>query len=104
MSFNGNEGAIISLKDASELTANYRATIQTGDIIAHFVGRQKLLDLLNQPACMGVRIYYGLNNQGEKKLVLVGADSQENDLEKGVIVDELDTCPPSCSTANDLNS
>lgn len=104
MSFNGNEGVVISLKDASDLTANYRATIAAGDTIAQFVGKQKLLDILNQSNCAGVRIYYGLDNQGEKCLVLVGADTNEDDLDKGVIVDNLIKCPTLCSTANSLNS
>ena len=93
-----------SLADAADLTANYRATISTGDTIAMFVGRNKLLDILNQPGCMGVRIYYGLDSKGEKRMVLVGASSNEDDMEKGVIVDHLDACPTMCSSANSLNS
>ena len=104
MSFNGNEGTIISLADASDLTADYRATISPGDTIAQFVGRNKLLDILNQTDCMGVRIYYGIDKNGEKRLVLVGADGNENDLFKGIIVDNLIKCPTNCSSANDLNS
>jgi hypothetical protein len=104
MSFNGNEGSIISLADAADLTADYRATITPGDTIAQFVGRNKLIDILNQSDCMGVRIYYGLDKNGEKRLVLVGADSNEDDLYKGVIVDNLHRCPPKCSSTNDLNS
>jgi hypothetical protein len=61
-SFFGKNMSLISLADASDLTANYRATISTGDTIALFVGRNKLLDILNQPGCMGVRIYFGSTN------------------------------------------
>jgi hypothetical protein len=104
MAFNGNEGSIISLNDTADLTANFRATISSGDTIAMFVGRNKLLDILNQHNCMGIRIYYGLDKQGEKKLILVGALSNEDDMEKGIIVDELLECPTHCSTANSLNS
>ena len=104
MSFNGNEGAAITLADAADLTANYRATITSGDTIAQFIGRNKLLDILNQPNCMGVRIYYGLDKQGDKKLVLVGATANEDDMETGVLVDNLAACPPRCSSPNDLNS
>ena len=34
MSFNGNEGEFVTLNDASRWTANYRNTIQPGDVIA----------------------------------------------------------------------
>ena len=95
MSFNGNEGSPITLADAADLTANYRATISPGN---------RLLDILNQTGCMGVRIYFGLDKNGEQELVLVGADSNEQDMEKGVIIDQLTPCPTICSSSNPLNS
>ena len=104
MSFNGNEGSAITLTEASDLTANYRATISPGDRIALFVGRNRLLDILNQSGCMGVRIYFGIDKNGEQELVLVGADSDEDDMEKGVIIDHLQACPTRCSKSNALNS
>jgi hypothetical protein len=104
MSFNGNEGSAITLAEAAELTANYRATISPGDQLGLFVGRNHLLAILNQSGCMGVRMYYGINKYGEKQLVLVGAASNENDMEKGIIVDRLRPCPTHCSSSNPLNS
>ena len=41
MSFNGNEGEFVTLNDASRWTANYRNTIQPGDTIAEFQGKEK---------------------------------------------------------------
>jgi hypothetical protein len=104
MSFNGNEGSVITLADAADLTANYRATISPGDRLGLFVGRNRLLDILNQSGCMGVRLYYGLDKNGDPELVLVGATSNEDDMEKGVIVDNLISCPIRCSSPNPLNS
>ncbi len=104
MSFNGNEGSVITLADAADLTANYRATISPGDRLGLFVGRNRLLDILNQTGCMGVRLYFGLDKNGDPELVLVGATSNENDMEKGVIVDGLLPCPVRCSSPNPLNS
>jgi hypothetical protein len=49
-------------------------------------------------------MYYGINKDGEKQLVLVGATSNENDMEKGIIVDHLLKCPTHCSSSNPLNS
>ena len=104
MSFNGNEGEFVTLSDASRWTANYRNTIQPGEIIASFAGKEKLLELLNQEGCMGARIYYAINDEGKKNLVIVGADENENDLENGLILERTVSCPPFCSKKNRLNS
>lgn len=104
MSFNGTEGTVVTLNDASGWTANFRATISSGDIIAHFVGKQKINAILEQEGCMGIRIYYGIDDDGEKNLILVGVAADENDMVNGVIVEKLVTCPPKCSTTNALNS
>jgi hypothetical protein len=53
---------------------------------------------------MGVRLYFGLDKNGDPELVLVGATSNEDDMEKGVIVDNLISCPIRCSSPNPLNS
>jgi hypothetical protein len=103
MSFNGNEGAVVSLTDASRWTANYRKTINEGDIFALFAGKEKLLRILNQEDCMGIRFYFGIGDDGKPNLVAVGADANENDMEQGVIVENFFPCPYHCSTANPLH-
>ena len=104
MAFNGDEGSIVTLDEAAGWTANYRETITTGEIIGQFVGREKLLDILNQPGCKGIRIYYGIGDDGKKNLSLVGATADENDMCNGIIVDKVLACPPTCSSQNKLNS
>ncbi len=104
MSFNGTEGSFVTLREASGWTANYRATISSGDIIAHFVGSEKVKAILDQEDCVGIRIYYGIDDDGKKNLILVGASADENDMVDGVIVEKLTTCPPKCSSVNSLNS
>ena len=103
MSFNGNEGEFVTLNDASRWTANYRNTIQPGDTIAEFQGKDKLLELLNQEGCVGIRFYYAINDEGNKILVLVGADCDENDMENGLLLNDALLCPPNCSRPNRLN-
>jgi hypothetical protein len=104
MAFNGDEGSIVTLDEAAGWTAKYRETITTGEIIGQFVGREKLLDILNQPGCKGIRIYYGIGDDDLKNLILVGATADENDMTEGIIVDKVKACPPFCSKKNRLNS
>jgi hypothetical protein len=104
MSFNGTEGAVVTLREASSWTANYRATIEDGDTIAHFVGTEKIKAIIDQEDCVGIRIYYGIDENGEKNLILVGAAADEDDLVDGIIVEKIVACPPRCSNLNALNS
>jgi hypothetical protein len=104
MSFNGNEGEFVTLSDASRWTANYRNTIQSGEVIAFAAGKVKIIELLTQDDCLGARIYYAIKDDGEKNLVIVGVDENGDDLEKGLIIDQFIPCPKFCSKPNRLNS
>lgn len=104
MSFNGTEGGQITLSKGSSYTAEYRAQ-NPGDTIAHFFGRDILERILAQEETVGIRMYYGINPKTQaKELVLVGANTDENDLIEGMIADLSLPCPSRCSVANDLNS
>jgi len=104
MSFTGQENHSITLQEASEWTANYRETISSGDTIAHFFGKDAINSILAQSGCVGIRIYYALDQNGAKHLILVGADSSENDLYNGVLAEMSQPCPNHCSSSNPLNS
>ena len=104
MSFTGNEGAIITLAEGSTMTAAYRATISSGDTLALAVGKNLLASILGQSGCMGIRMYYALDDKGNDQLVLVGVDANGNDMTAGYLVDQLERCPNVCSQKNSLNS
>jgi hypothetical protein len=53
--------------------------------------------ILAQPGCAGVRIYYAEAADGAQTLVLVGVDAQGNDFFEGDIGDTHYPCPPFCS-------
>ncbi|HVS92796.1 MAG TPA: hypothetical protein VHE59_12220 [Mucilaginibacter sp.] len=53
----GKEGAEIDIKTAAEWTKNYRDR-HPGQTISQFFGIELLQKLLQQPGCMGIRIYY----------------------------------------------
>lgn len=102
MAFDGKEGAQITLQTGADMTEEYRQQ-NPGERKAHFYGKDILLDLLNQQDCQGIRMYYGIDNNGDKELVLVGANSDESDM-TNLVVDVSTPCPNRCDTASPLNS
>jgi hypothetical protein len=107
MSFSGNEGAFITLQDAAALTANYRNSGMLNPVLGQFLGANKLQQLLRQPGCVGLRIYYATDGTtGAPKIVVVGVTSNENDIlaTNPLILDQSMPCPPTCGNSNSLNS
>lgn len=104
MSFNGNEGDFITLREGSEMTKRYRNTIQPGEVIGVFMGKEKIQAILDQSECKGIRFYFARNERNENTLVLVGADANQNDIVDGLIADKAYPCPQTCGNANNLNS
>ncbi len=104
MSFTGNEDHSITLEEASELTQNYRDNAESGAKKGGYFSKESLLDILNQDECVGIRYYFGEEDDGTPVLVLVGVDEEENDLTNGALREKSTPCPPRCGQANDLNS
>ena len=104
MSFNGNEGSFITLREGSEMTKRYRDTIQPGEVIGVFMGKEKIKAILDQSECVGIRFYFAKDDNNENTLVVVGVDQNENDITDGLIADKLKKCPPICSNTNPLNN
>lgn len=105
MNYTGNEEHAISLADAAELTARYRAQFnaETFYIKGEYFGKNALNSLLNQVGCVGARMYYGLKADQSQCLVIVGVDSSGNDITTGEIMDFGIPCPNACSVDNALN-
>jgi hypothetical protein len=53
----GNEGAEIDIKIAAEWTKNYRDR-HPGQTISQFFGVELIKKIIEQPGCLGIRIYY----------------------------------------------
>ena len=106
MAFTGNENHDIDFDDAAVLTKRYRDSISSGDCIGGYFGKSAMNTLLEQDGCIGFRYYYGLDASNSPVLVLVGVDSEGNDIigERKVCLDHPTTCPNFCSEANLLNS
>jgi hypothetical protein len=102
MAFNGNEGTYITLAQGTTFTASYR-NANPSATKAHFYGKTKLQELLNQSGCVGIRMYRAIDDTGATQLVLVGVSSNEADMTSGLILDRSVLCPPYCDVASALN-
>ncbi|MDX2361574.1 MAG: hypothetical protein QNK23_12260 [Crocinitomicaceae bacterium] len=102
MAFDGKEGGEITLQTGADLTENYRSN-NPGATQGHFFGKDILNEILEQTGCMGIRMYYGEDGDGVKKMVLVGAKANEDDM-TDLVADLSLPCPITCGRSNDLNS
>lgn len=104
MSFTGHENHSINLTDASTLTENYRNNMSVGDTIGHYFGRDAIEAILAQSDCVVIRIYYGLDADSKKQLVVVGVLANENDIYTGLLAEQSYKSPPYTGANNSLNS
>ena len=96
-----NTGGFISKTEAKALTERYRNENPSGSTVSHGFGITKLNEVLEQTDVVGIRIYYGISQNGanndNKELIIVGVDSNNRDiLDTGKILDISRPCPPFC--------
>lgn len=102
--FTGKENHFITLETASLLTRGYREQNPLQHI-AEFFGKEAILAILNQPNCVGLRVYYGQEpNSSKKHLVIVGVEPNKNDIYNGFIAERGMSCPNHCGVMNPLNT
>lgn len=104
MAFTGNEDHNIPLATAAEWTKNYRDVNPSGVTLGHFFGKEAITAILAQSNCVGIRMYYALDENGAKQLILVGVTADENDMFNGLLAERSFKCPPICGINNPLNS
>ncbi len=72
---------------------------------AHFYGCDHIQALLDQDGCKGIRIYYGIDDNGDRQLILFGADANMKNIKSEHIgkgngggggIDHGEPCPPFC--------
>jgi hypothetical protein len=111
----------IPLKDAVIMNRTYRAMkeiildprFQNQGILptCETFDSNAILDLLGQPGCSSLRIYYGMDAENKVHGVLVGVDANDNDMlplkddEAGVeILEMAKRCPSVCPPSSVLNT
>lgn len=90
----------ISIEEASELTKRYRNHSGPDAVIAELFDNTSLLNIINQPLCVSIRIYFGLDVNNQNCLIIVGVDVNGNDLVNGLILEHGVCCPTICSQLN----
>jgi len=102
--FNGSEGKPISLEMAREWIKNYQKKNPNSTKV-HFFGRDIIERILGEDGCVGIRIYYASDEKGDGQLLLVGANSDGNNLlpkseeltdNENIIADYSWPCPSYC--------
>ena len=107
VSFNSAVGDPLDLATAKRWTENFRQRMSKADEIrSHYFGNEIIQGILSQSGCVGIRIYYALDDNGDKKLLVVGVDSSGKDLlpadgarvedEGNTIADYSLPCPTLC--------
>lgn len=74
-----NKGKLISVAEAKDKVKRYKGKYQNAKK-AHFFGDSVLKEFLELPRCVGIRVYPVLNKDGSQTVLLVGVDSEGNNL------------------------
>ena len=116
----------ISLTEAASMTALYRQ--QKEDILGSAYQNQGILPIcetfdraafdavLNQAACTGIRIYYGMDNELKVHAIIAGVNDNDEDIlpaqsnsmnettEDVSIIERGTRCPDICPPESELNT
>jgi hypothetical protein len=95
----GKEGSVIDIKVAAEWTRNHRHK-NPGSVISQFFGKEILERILQQPDCIGIRMYYANSkpSNGWQRLVKKCFKKSQGELHliiSGVTEDGMDQLPKS---------
>ena len=95
---------IITLDKAGKFTRAFRQIASADAIISGLFWKEYVQKILDQPSCVAIRYYHGIDDDGKPTVILVGVDNNGNDLTGGVLTEYGWPCPPFCSSTNPLNS
>jgi len=79
--YSGKEGRVVPLSLSKKWVANFRES-NPKHTHAFYFGCELFENLLNEPECVGIRIYYAQDDDGSPKMVLIGVDKKGNNILK----------------------
>lgn len=88
-----NAGPSKSIKDVPALTNLHRISVSSNDVLVHCFGKDVVDKTMKQPGCVGVRMYYGKNANGQSGFVIVGVDKNGRDMKSVILAGPIDPCP-----------
>lgn len=98
-----NNPHVISLDEAKQMTHAYQNSTQfQGMTIACKIDKEAYQLVMNQPNCVSVRTYFGLNSEEKLTIVVVGVDAEGEDMTDGVLVNRGQDCPNFCNIDSPL--
>ena len=93
----------ITLAEAITMTHAYQNdSLFSGQTISAKIPNAAYLDIINQTGCVEVRTYFAKNAAGDLTLVIVGVDSNGNDMTAGKIMNRAKLCPIECAPNSPL--
>jgi hypothetical protein len=93
---------IVSLETAVKYVHNFRSNPSVSNIQGGSLSRDAFDKILAQSGCIGIRFYYAKKDNGDHTMVFLGVDEKGNDMQNGVIAEEIRPCPPICDSQNSV--
>jgi len=78
---NADTGLPLTVDEAADLTAKYRMEKNITHSPSHFIGVNKIHQILQTPGAIGINIYQGLSEDGEDVLIALAATKFDSDYE-----------------------
>lgn len=100
--YSGKEGRFISLSNSKKWVANFQQN-NPGHTHAFYFGRELFENILIEPGCVGIRVYYAEDDQRNPKMVVIGVDKQGNNILKKTIKPPKDLLMSSDSADADIS-
>ncbi|HRI35086.1 MAG: hypothetical protein IPK88_18140 [Saprospiraceae bacterium] len=102
--FDPNTGTYVTLSEAQSMASNWAGLqsslnmpISEANPKAYAFGNNKMLGIINQNGCEGIRLYNGYENN-KRVIIVVGIDENGDDMTGGYILELSRPCPPNCGS------
>lgn len=98
-----NNTHVISLDEAKQMTHAYQNAPQfQGLTVASMIDKEAYQLVIDQPNCVNIRTYFGLNSEEKLTIVIVGVDANGEDMTDGVLLNRALLCPENCPQISPL--